>query len=183
MKPSDLHLIRPRIDLEAPFMEMVREFRAAGDPWFDTEQHLKTDDFAAYVDYLHKGEQGIDLPDGYVPWTALWLANKETHQLLGVSSLRHRLTPTLEKLGGHIGYAIRPSQRGRGLGSEILALTLPEARMVGLSVVHVHCESSNVASARVVERSGGRLHERAEVHGINIVRYLIHLTPEPADRS
>ncbi|HEX8236773.1 MAG TPA: GNAT family N-acetyltransferase [Abditibacteriaceae bacterium] len=179
MTSLNLHLIRPNLDLETPFMEMVREFRTASDPWFDTEPHLKMDDFATYIDYLHKGAQGTDLPDGYVPWTALWLVNKETGGLLGVSSLRHRLTPSLEKLGGHIGYAIRPSQRGNGFGTSLLALTLPEARALGLACVHVHCEVGNVASARIIEHNGGHLQERARVHGMPIVRYVIDLTAEP----
>ena len=180
MKLSNVQLIRPRLELEQAFIAMLHEFRAAGDPWFDTEPHLKTGDFAAYVDYLHKGALGVDLPDGYVPWTALWLLNTGTNELLGVSSLRHRLTPSLEKLGGHIGYTIRPSQRGNGFGTVILALTLPEAHAIGLSVVQVHCESSNLASSHVIERNGGQLRERADVNGMTIARYIIHLAPEPA---
>jgi predicted acetyltransferase len=159
-------------------MEMVREFRHAGDGWFVTERHLNEDDFAAYVEYLQKGAQGIDLPEGYVPWTALWLVNKETGQLLGVSSLRHRLTPTLEQLGGHIGYAIRPSQRGKGYGTAILALTLPHAWSLGIRCVHVHCVRGNIASARVIERNGGQLQDEAEVQGMMIARYHVHFAPE-----
>lgn len=179
MKLQNLQLIRPRLDLEASFMEMVHEFRTSGDGWFVTEQHLKTDDFSAYFHYLQKGAQGVDLPEGYVPWSALWLVNKETGQLLGVSSLRHGLTPTLEQLGGHIGYAIRPSQRGHGYGTAILALTLPYARALGITCVHMHCEEGNIASARVIERNGGQLQERAAVHGMMIARYHIHLAQEP----
>jgi predicted acetyltransferase len=155
---------------------MVRDFREAGDGWFATEQHLNGDDFAAYVEYLQKGAQGVDLPEGYVPWTAMWLVNTTTGQLLGVSSLRHRLTPTLEEIGGHIGYAIRPTQRGKGYGTAILSLSLEEAKKLGLTHVQVHCDVENIASARVIQKHGGRLLSQSKIEsGITVCRYCIEL--------
>jgi predicted acetyltransferase len=169
-------LIRPRLNLEAAFLEMVEEFRRANDPWFDRDHSLRDNDFGAYVHWLKKGEIGVDLPDGYVPWTALWLWDYNTSALLGITSLRHRLTPALERCGGHIGYAIRPSQRGRGYGSVVLSLTLQEAAKLGLSQVHVHCEVQNVASERIIEKNGGVLRDETEpLAGTHIFRYLIEL--------
>jgi predicted acetyltransferase len=171
-----LRLIRPRLDLEAEFMEMVEEFRRANDPWFERDQSLRDNDFGAYVQWQEKGENGVDLPEGYVPWTALWLWNDDTGALLGIISLRHHLTPALERCGGHIGYAIRPSQRGRGYGSVVLSLSLREAANLGLSQVHVHCEVKNAASKRIIEKNGGVLRDETEpLPGTRIFRYLIEL--------
>lgn len=42
---------------------------------------------------------------------------KTDQRVVGSIQLRHSLTPELEQHGGHIGYAIRPTERGKGYGS------------------------------------------------------------------
>ena len=43
-------------------------------------------------------------PDGYVPDTELWWV--EGDEFLGRIGIRHRLTPMLLEMGGHIGYDV-----------------------------------------------------------------------------
>ena len=50
---------------------------------------------------------GLPRPDGYVPSTTLWWV--EDVDYLGRIAIRHRLTPDLREVGGHIGYDVRPS--------------------------------------------------------------------------
>ena len=90
---------------------------------------------------------------GRVPETVFWgVLNGE---YVGRVSLRHELTAGLEAWGGHIGYEVRPSARGRGYGHALLAGMLPYARTRGLERVLLHCDESNVASIRVIEGAGG----------------------------
>ncbi len=63
----------------------------------------------------------------------------------------------MEDVGGHIGYRIRPSERRKGYGTLILALTLAEARKLGLPRVLLTCDQDNIASARVIQANGGAL--------------------------
>ena len=51
-------------------------------------------------------------PEGFVPATELWWVDGD--EFLGRISIRHRLTPTLLEVGGHIGYDVRPTARRRG---------------------------------------------------------------------
>jgi predicted acetyltransferase len=106
----------------------------------------------------------VVLPDGALaermPETLLWWA--EGDRFLGSISLRHRLSPLLEQWGGHIGYALRPSARGQGHGTPMLAAMLdhvrdnhPELKRVMLTVAE-----SNPASIRVIEKNGGALEAR-----------------------
>ncbi len=69
---------------------------------------------------------------------------------------RLRLTPALGREGGHIGYIIRPSERRKGYGTKILALTLMKAREKGYLRVMVTCDRDNVASAKIIEKNCGR---------------------------
>ena len=157
----NFELIAPRLDLEAEFMALVREFRALGERRFEGEPGLREDDFPTYLRWLQDGERGQAHDDWFrgelVPWSSYWLVERGSDVPLGVSSLRHVLSPFLLRQGGHIGYAIRPSQRGRGLGSAILRLTLDKAREKKLERVLLVCSAANTASARVIEKGGGQL--------------------------
>lgn len=168
-------LIQPRLDLETEFMAMVEEFRAAGETRFDTETGLDKNDFPAYVRFLENGARGI-APGGLVPWSAYWLMDHNSQTLVGVSSLRHTLSPFLKYRGGHVGYAIRPSQRRRGYGTLILKLTLEKAKQRGLERVLVVCHTENIASVHVIEQNGGKIENEVIPEGEKpISRYWINL--------
>jgi predicted acetyltransferase len=86
--------------------------------------------------------------------TTLWWV--EDDRVLGRVAIRHRLTPALEKVGGHIGYDVRPSARGRGHATAILAAVLPLANSIGIDEALLTCDETNAASRRVIEANGGR---------------------------
>jgi predicted acetyltransferase len=67
------------------------------------------------------------------------------------------LTEELEYEGGHIGYDIRPSERGRGFGTALLRLTIARAAALKIVNVRVTCDAGNRASIRVIEKNGGLL--------------------------
>lgn len=50
-----------------------------------------------------------------------WTVALVDEEYLGRLAIRHRLTPRLRTLGGHIGYDIRPSARQRGHATAMLA--------------------------------------------------------------
>jgi predicted acetyltransferase len=85
--------------------------------------------------------------------------------------------PALEHHGGHVGYAIRPSERLKGYGTRLLALTLDKAREMGLGRVLVTCDTDNFASVRVIEKNGGVLENQviSNRSGKMISRYWIAL--------
>lgn len=97
--------------------------------------------------------------------------------MLGVVRSRHRLLPSLELEGGHIGYDIRPSARRQGHGTAILALALGRARALGLRGVLLTCDEDNLGSVRIIEDNGGRrLSSGVSEHGAKpILRYRIDL--------
>jgi hypothetical protein len=58
---------------------------------------------------------------------------------------------------GHIGYCIRPAERGKGYGNHILRLTLAEGRSMGIERFLITCDEGNAPSSRVIEWNGGVL--------------------------
>ena len=109
--------------------------------------------FAEHVQWLRSQETRNE-PGKYVPQNTYWLV-RDGREIIGESRLRHALTPSLEQFGGHIGYMIRPSERRKGYGTKILALTLEKAREIGLERVLVTCSPANTASAKVALANGG----------------------------
>lgn len=130
------------------------EIRQFGHSWSATP-----DGFASYVEWLlAQAREDSPRPEGYVPSTTLWWV--EVNEYLGRIAIRHRLTPQLSEVGGHIGYDVRPSARRRGHATEMLRATLPVARSLGIDSVLLTCDVDNVASRKVIERGGGILEDQ-----------------------
>ena len=149
-----IKLVEPTLDLKTEFLDLLDDQQQAGEAFFDPT--LPRKDFTAFLRDLAQLSAGIDLPPGVVPMNTYWMVSLD-RTILGVSKLRHHLTPSLEKHGGHIGYYIRPSQRRQGYGGLILALTLEKAQERGIKRVRITCDTDNIGSARIIEKNGGIL--------------------------
>jgi predicted acetyltransferase len=114
------------------------------------------DGFARYVEALRaRALPDTPRPAGFVPDTVLWWV--EGAEFVGRISIRHRLTPFLREIGGHIGYGVRVARRGEGHATAMLAAALPVAFDLGIDPALVTCDVDNLASRRVIERNGGEL--------------------------
>ena len=112
--------------------------------------------FSRYLEVLAEQARGESLPAGHVPSTFLF-AFAGT-RIVGRVSIRHRLTPDLERLGGHIGYVVVPEFRRLGCATAMLGQALEIARdRLGLHRVLVTCDDDNVGSIKVIEKNGGVL--------------------------
>lgn len=161
-------LITPTSRLRASFLAAVVEFRADRDyppAWFvgdvDPAALSGAAGFEAYVRRLHGERFEGGVRPGFVPMTTLWWA--EGDRMLGRLAVRHRLTPALERNGGHIGYDVRPAARRQGHATAMLAAALPVARALRIEEALVTCAEWNTASRRVIEANGGRYLDQAGV--------------------
>ena len=146
--------------LTTPTIELEASYRSYIDELGDSERYPFTldfefDDFATLVEQLHDYSKGIGVPEGWVPHTTFWLI--EDGEIVGVSSLRHRMTEKLKLAGGHIGFGVRPSAQGRGVAKELLSQTLGKAAELGITEALLICLKENIASARVIQANGGTL--------------------------
>lgn len=166
-----VRLVDPHERFHRSYLAALEEFRERGEelhaglyswpaegrfPGVDfTDGALRDPDgFADLVRFLLDQRRADALrPRFYVDFTELWLADGD--QYLGRVSLRHRLTEALFTWGGHIGYAVRPSARRRGLASAGLAGMLDVCRDRGIDPVLVTCDTDNVGSRAVIEAAGG----------------------------
>ena len=72
--------------------------------------------FSAWVRRLSdEGNTALPPGEGRVHADYWWIVEDQTY--LGAITLRHGLNDFLLRAGGHIGYGLRPSARGRGLAA------------------------------------------------------------------
>ena len=148
---DDVQLLDPASEFEQEYRSFIAEFIERQEP--EMYYRLPGDDFVEFVAQLGREARGEGLEDWMVPQNTLWAMRRG--RMVGVLKLRHRLNPALEKYGGHIGYFVRPSARGQGCATRMLALALKQARALGLTRVLLSCDIENHASARVMVKNGG----------------------------
>lgn len=158
-----IELVRPTVDLSDAWWEMVDDFGGAtihGSGYHPRDREVLADAtvFAEWVDWLGRQEHPDEpLPPERVASSNRWVL--EDGRLVGTIAVRHALTPSLVAEGGHIGYAVRPAARRRGVATAALAQALVLAARRGIDPVLVTCDLTNVASARTIAACGGVLED------------------------
>ena len=167
-----MELVKPSLKYQESFIEAMKEFQAeekkTGLDVFDLEQ-----DFGKYIKKFEDHEKGVNLPEGYVPHTRLWLV--ENGKFVGHVDIRHTLNEELLTHGGLIGYSIRPTERNKGYGTKILAMALPIAKKFGNKRILVTCDDDNLGSIKIIEKSGGVLENKVPFAGKLKRRYWISI--------
>lgn len=111
----------------------------------------------AYLARIERWRRGDGAPAWVVPWTDLF--GVVDGVLVGRVQVRHRLTERLDRVGGHVGYGVRPAFRRHGYATGLLRAGLTEARARGIDPALVTCDDLNAGSAAVVTRCGGVLED------------------------
>ncbi|MGZ6038675.1 MAG: GNAT family N-acetyltransferase [Phenylobacterium sp.] len=153
-------LVRPDMAYMASFVEALREGYSRDNLVPETAETIAQIEREPewFLRLINDPPSSVVLPDGTlgprVPETQLWYVDGD--RFIGSVSVRHGLSPMLEKWGGHIGYAVRPSEWGKGHASDMLAGMLDHVReTLPLERVTLTVNLNNPASMRVIEKNGG----------------------------
>jgi len=153
---NKIKLIFPVESLEERAIEFRQEFFSAGETSisgsykFDMNRHT----YAEWLQILRDSlsEETANPKFGV---SETYFAVNEENEIVGIINFRHDITPFYSN-SGHIGYSVRPTQRGKGYATEMLKAVLDKAREVGLREVKLVCKQSNIASAKVIMKNGGK---------------------------
>ncbi|CAH1056096.1 hypothetical protein PAECIP111894_02249 [Paenibacillus pseudetheri] len=135
--------------------EMIMEIGPGENGFVNNGFDLAYSEFPDFIRDRIALSRGDNLLPNYVPQTNYWLLIDSYP--VGVGKLRHSLNDQLRKSGGHIGYSIRPSERGKGFGKIFLAELLKKAADLRIDKVMLTCDPNNVASRKVIEANRGIL--------------------------
>lgn len=127
-------------------------------------------DYETYAESLEIKESG----GKYVPDSTFFCMDTERNIFIGAVNIRHYLSERLLQSGGHIGDGVRPSERNKGFGTEIIRLALLECDKLGIKDILMCCNKDNVASAKTIIKNGGILENEIDCNGTIIQRYWIH---------
>ncbi len=107
--------------------------------------------------------------------STFFTVRKSDKKIVGSFQVRHFLTDELKKHGGHIGYAISPSERKKAYGKEQLKLALDVCKTMKILNVLLICNSDNKESIRTILSCGGskiesNIHNKIEqdIYQINL---------------
>lgn len=90
-----------------------------------------------------------------VPARTYFLIRESDSRIVGMINIRLSLNENLKKFGGHIGYSIRPTERGKGYNKINLYLGLKICQNYGIERVLMDADKDNLASWRTMESLGG----------------------------
>ena len=165
-----LKLVRLEPKYRPQLNEMMDEWTAADEkiiPW--SIRKCDYHDFDRYLESLEVRE-----PNGaLVPDSTFFCLDTDRNRFVGAVNIRHRLNDFLLLGGGHIGDGIRPSERGKGFGTKMIALALEECDRLGIKKVLMCCDRDNAASARTIIKNGGVLENEILEDGVPVQRYWI----------
>lgn len=167
-------LIKPDVDFEKEYVEMVTDWRMNDEnhiPWFI---NLDSTDFAAMVEKLEGLSKGVGVEDGFVENSTYWLVNNH-QKVIGAMNIRHRLNEFLLSYGGQVGYGVRPGERRKGYAKEMLRLGLAICKDMGFKKILLCCNKNNVGSIKTITENGGILDSEVIYNGEEIQRYWIAL--------
>lgn len=152
--------------------EMMEQWYGAGEKI--VPYAIRRLDYRDFPNYLANLEIKDD-SQGLVPDSTFFCLDMERDIFVGAVNIRHFLNDSLLLNGGHIGDGVRPSERRKGIATQMIALALAECRKLGLARVLMVCDKENVGSAKSIQRNGGVLENEVVVAGVTQQRYWINL--------
>ena len=113
---------------------------------------------------------GLNLPQGGVFTLGAWRKGGDEGELLGVVSCERDLRIKVRHIGHVVGMMVRRDARGLGIGRQLIAACIAEARRAdGLEMLTLSVTASNASALRLYERAGfvryGSLRHAIKVDG------------------
>lgn len=168
----------PTAEYEQQISAYRKEFLEHGDSMDGTGALRRMDDPKQWLEYCRLCKNPDTVPEGLVPATQYIYVRENDDKIVGMLHIRHYFNAFLEQYGGHIGYSVAPSERRKGYASQMLQLSLPKCKELGIQRVLVTCLDDNEASRRTILKNGGKYESTVfePNEGIHLQRYWIDLT-------
>lgn len=151
--PTKAHEAQAK-DFYAEFVDYLSETAGTG----SLNHYLQDSTYDAWLEERVWGVLDVaNLPEGKVPALTYFCVREEDEKIVGMINIRPTANEFLRSEAGHIGYCIRPTERRKGYGTQMLRLGLEVCRRVDIHRVVISCDKLNPASAGVIKNCGGVL--------------------------
>ena len=169
-----MKLVKPSRAYAGPICEMLEDWFSREAPEEITPIAITRPDYRDFDRYCAEIGTCPGVPEE-APASTFFCIDEARNRAVGAVNIRHRLNARLLRCGGHIGDGVRPTDRGQGIGTQMVALALEECGKLGIRRVLMVCDKDNIASAKTILRNGGVLENEIEEDGFTEQRYWITL--------
>lgn len=153
------------------FIENSSEINGSG----ELNHYIKVSTYEDWLDKILRDIDVANIPTDKVPALTYFYVREDDDKIVGMINIRLILNEFFANEYGHIGYCIRPTERKKGYGSQMLKEALVFIKKLGLSDIIITCATDNKASASVCENNGGILveHWYSQMYNEDSLRYRI----------
>ena len=151
----ELYLKEPTMDEKEELIKMVNEFADANDEYqFEGLGNFKKiydSSYEEFYDGLEVNKHINQINPEWANQTSYVLIDENGH-IYGAANIRHELKGKLREIGGHVGYGIRPSERGKGYATLQLKLLLEKMDKMGIDNALITCREHNIGSIKTMNK-------------------------------
>jgi predicted acetyltransferase len=168
-----VNLVKPTLAMKDSYLDFASEWKKSNEEIIPSPARLLDRSYEKWLTEIYKLERKETCPEDLVPAYTYFLVKDE--RILGAINIRHELNDYLFNCGGHIGYGVRPSERGKGYATYMLKKALSILKDIGVSKVLLTCDKKNVASAKTILKCDGRLENEVNEGEKVVQRYWFSL--------
>ena len=168
----NLKLVKLEEKYKKQLNDMMDEWTANGErivPWAIIKA-----DYHNFEKYKNEIESPY-VNENHVPDSTFFCLDLDRNIFVGAVNIRHYLNAQLLLNGGHIGDGVRPSERRKGIATQMIGLALEKCRELEITKVLMVCDKNNIASAKSIINNGGIFENEVMVNGILYQRYWIEI--------
>ena len=159
---EEITLITPRMEYAEDIMGYRKEFLEFNpkEDMGGTGNLRDCETAREWVDYVETMHRKETCPPELVDSDIYLGVRRRDKRIVGMIEFRHHIDhPVLGLWGGHIGYCVRPCERQKGYGKQMLRQVLNKCTEAGLNRVMITCDENNTASEKTI-LSGGGIYEK-----------------------
>ena len=155
---SEIKLVSPSEELEHEALAYRQEHFDCGEAVINGSALFdKTESYTDWLIHVRTNSNEATVQPEWVVFSTFFAVRESDSRIVGMIDIRHYLNDFLKEYGGHVGYAVRPSERRKGYATEMLKLAIEYCRSLGIDRVMLGCYKDNLPSIKTIEKNGGAL--------------------------
>ncbi len=160
----NLKLVKASLEYKEQIFNMMKEWYSTGEKIIPYSiRRLDYHDFDNYCANIEVKEN----TEGLVPDSTFFCLDTDRNIMVGAVNIGHYLNDALLLNGGHIGDGVVPSERKKGIATEMIGLALKECKKLNIRRVLMVCDKDNIGSVKSIINNGGILENEVEIEGGN----------------
>ena len=144
-------------DLGIAEYEMLQNIENNENGFMNVVCGMTFDEFKQWLRDENDHHFGLNLPDGWIPYTTYFLYDNNIP--IGIGRIRHSASEYLQKVvgAGEIGYGISKRYRGKGYGNILFQKLLIKCKEFGFDKITLYPHKDNNATIKIMLKNGGKI--------------------------